>query len=123
MTDLRRRRLLAAAGAMLAPRVACPQSGDRMRIGVLARAAPLGPIVGLPFAAALRGRGWSEGSSFVMEQRAVGRDPLVARAAARELVDSRVDVIVAFSTMAAIAAKQTTSTVPIVTWCGYPVES
>ncbi len=113
-----------AAGALLASAAARgqPKSGPA-RIGVLARVAPLGPIVWQPFTTALRAHGWSEGSGFVVEQRSIGRDPEQALRYARELAYSRVDVILAFSTMAAIAAKQATSSIPIIAWCGYPVES
>ena len=60
----------------------------------------------------LRGLGHIEGQNIAIESRFMGRRPITDQMA--ELVQLRVDVIVAMSTAAAWAAKNTTTTVPIV---------
>jgi putative ABC transport system substrate-binding protein len=117
-------RLLAAAvltpTLVVAPLAAHAQPSARIsRIGVLVSSSPEHPegraIVDV-FRQALRARGHAEGRSVAFEYRwAEGRfDRFPALAA--ELVRARVDVIVAPNTPAARAAKQATSTVPIVAW-------
>jgi putative ABC transport system substrate-binding protein len=66
------------------------------------------------FADALRELGWSEGKTFVLEPRFADNrlDRLPELAA--ELVRLRVDVIVTSGTLAPLAAKRATSTIPIV---------
>jgi len=63
---------------------------------------------------ALRARGWSERQNLVIERRYPEPRPDAARAAAEELVRLGVDVLVVSSTLTALAAKQATTTVPIV---------
>jgi len=66
-----------------------------------------------PFWQAMKDLGWVHGQNIVAERRyAQPPDQLPARAA--ELVRLNVDVIVAFGTPATKAAKQATSTIPIV---------
>ena len=72
----------------------------------------------------LRERGWVEGQSFTFEDRSAvdhyNRLPDVAA----ELVRLNVDVIVAYGTTAALAARSATRTTPIVTVAGSdPVET
>ena len=66
------------------------------------------------FFQALQARGYNEGKNIVIEYRyAEGKlDRLPGLAA--ELVSLKVDLIVVVSTQAAIAAKQATTTIPIV---------
>jgi putative ABC transport system substrate-binding protein len=67
------------------------------------------------FVGQLRGRGWIEGQNLVFERRyAEGRTDRLP-ALAGELVRLHVDVIVAIGTPHARAAKEATSTIPIVT--------
>ena len=70
-------------------------------------------LVREPFLSRLKTHGWSEGQDFVMEYRSA---PSVERLAplAAELVQARVDVIVAANHSAIDAAVQTTRSVPIV---------
>ena len=85
------------------------------RVGLLspAAASAQSPNVGA-FYDALRDRGYVEGQNLVFEWRyGDGREDRLA-SAARELVDAKVDVIVAFGPSASRAAMQATSTVPIV---------
>src|SRR5450432_1779032 len=89
------------------------QAGKIARIGYLAsNLGNQGPVEA--FRQGLRDLGYVEGRNLVIEYRdAQGKlEPLPALAA--ELVALKVDVIVASSTAAALAAKQTTSVVPIV---------
>jgi putative ABC transport system substrate-binding protein len=106
--------LLAAALAAEAQR-----SAKVYRIGLLIPApapAPgvMPPIVVPTFLAGMRERGWLENQGFVLETRyAEGRLERLPEFAA-ELVRLKVDMIVAMGTPAAIAAKQATTTIPIV---------
>jgi ABC-type uncharacterized transport system substrate-binding protein len=89
------------------------QAGKIARIGYLAsNLANQGPVEA--FRQGLRDLGYVEGRNVVIEYRdAQGKlEPLPTLAA--ELVALKVDVIVASSTAAALAAKQATSVVPIV---------
>jgi putative tryptophan/tyrosine transport system substrate-binding protein len=108
----RRRFLLASlAGALAAPLAAEAQStGKSYRVGYLSS----GASVLDPFRQALRELGYIEGQNLKIEARlAAGRlDRLPALAA--ELVRARVDVIAAVSPPAIQAAKDATTTIPIV---------
>jgi putative ABC transport system substrate-binding protein len=72
----------------------------------------------------LIGRGWIEGQNLMFERRwAQGRNERLPALAA-ELVQHKVDVIVAVADAAALAAKDTTNSVPVVMLLvGDPVES
>ena len=66
------------------------------------------------FEAAMRELGYAEGRNIALERKFADGDVNRLRALATELVEHRVDVIVANSTPAARAAKQATTTIPIV---------
>jgi putative ABC transport system substrate-binding protein len=103
----------AAAGWPLAARA--QQPGKLPTIGVLAAttASVSGQWVAA-FVQRLRELGWMEGRNVAIEVRwAEGRDERSAEIAA-EFVRLKVDVIVTWSTTAALAAKQATSAIPIV---------
>ena len=106
--------LLAAASAAAWPPAAnAQQAGKIARLGYLAsNLANRGPLDA--FLRGLRDLGYVEGRNVVIEYRdGQGKlEPLADLAA--ELVALKVDVIVASSTAAALAAKQVTSVVPIV---------
>jgi putative ABC transport system substrate-binding protein len=68
-------------------------------------------------------RGWREGVEYSLEARESLGDPERALAMAKELVAQRVDVLLAISGGAALAAKKATDRIPIVSWLGYPVEA
>jgi putative ABC transport system substrate-binding protein len=90
------------------------------RVGVLSSFS--GPLSAQPeFGRALGKLGYVEGRDFVLEPRYANRryDQLPSLAA--ELVRLNVDVILALGTIAARAAKQTTTTIPIVVLSGDPV--
>ena len=98
---------------LLAPLAAdAQQAGKVYRIGFLSLRPPL--TSPSPFDQALRELGWMEGQNLAFERRyAEGKLEQLPHLAA-ELVRLKVDVIVALATPAARAAKQATSTIPIV---------
>ena len=81
------------------------------------------PVVADSLAAGLRKRGWVEGKGLLVEARASLGDPERARDLAKELVTLRPDLILALNTAHALAAMRASTAVPIVSWCGYPVEA
>jgi putative ABC transport system substrate-binding protein len=121
--DRRRFLLTSLAGAIAATRDAeAQQAGKVYRLGFLS-GLPSNPL--LPrLVTALRDRGWVEGNDFVVESRSSEQDPKRAVALAAELAAQPVDVIVTVNTAHALAAKQATSSVPIVMFTsGFPVEA
>jgi ABC-type uncharacterized transport system substrate-binding protein len=106
--------LLVGASAMARPLAADAEPATKLaRIGYLAsNLANKGPLEA--FRQGLRDLGYVEGRNLVIDYRdAQGKlEPLAELAA--ELVALKVDVIVASSTAAALAAKQVTAIVPIV---------
>ena len=124
-----RRRLIVAIGlgAISAPLASFGQQppGRIMRIG---RLSPISASVDAPTLEAFRQRlrelGWVEGRNLSIENRfaegELDRLPVLAA----ELVRSNVDLIVGLSSQGAVAAKNATSTIPIViTMTGDPVEN
>jgi putative tryptophan/tyrosine transport system substrate-binding protein len=113
---MRRREFIAGLGGAAAwPVVARAQQSPRKirRLGVLMPGAPPDPLV-----EAMQGRfrelGYVEGRDISFEFRwAEGKFERLNQLAT-ELADLKVDVITAFSTPAAIAAKKATTTIPIV---------
>jgi len=105
-------------GLLAAPLPAeAQQAGKVYRIGVLANASPTTPGLSRnwdAFRRALSERGWVEGQSFVAEYRWAEGQLDRFPALASELAGLKVDLIVAGSPVAARAAKQATSTIPIV---------
>src|SRR5678816_745456 len=112
-----RRTFLAGTGALLAaPLAAEPQeAGKPARIG---RLSPSLPETDAPLSDAFRKGlhelGWIEGQSFIVEDRfAEGKSDRLSSLAA-DLVQQRVDIILAGSNQGALAAKNATGTIPIV---------
>src|SRR5437660_974034 len=102
-------------GIVVAPFSAEAQQAAKIaRIGFLSLNQGANPLLHEAFRQGLRDLGYVEGRNVVIEHRdAEGKlERLPARAA--ELVALKVDVIVAAGTLAALAAKQTTRTLPIV---------
>ena len=113
-----RRTFLAGTGAVLlvAPLAAEAQQANKVyRIGYLSGSSPaVTPTVRESLLQGLRDLGYVEGRDFVMEYRfAEGQADRLPGFAA-DLVRAHVDVIVAMSTPATLAAKQATGTIPIV---------
>jgi len=119
-----RRTFLAGTGAALlaAPLASEAQPAKTARLGTLSLAA--GPNPTMDVFLGLRELGWVEGHNLVVDQRwAAGREEELPALAA-ELVRLKPDVIVTLTTLAARAAKQATTTIPIVfTFVADPVGS
>src|SRR5712692_9547664 len=117
---MRRRDLLALlAGAAIAwPLPAeAQQAAKPARIGYLGIAARDNPNP-QAFLQGLRDLGYIEGRNLVIEYRDAEGKPERFPGPAAELVALKVDVIVAPATLAAVAAKQATKTIPIVSVAG-----
>src|SRR5215813_2381820 len=115
---MKRRAFIASlAGGLLAAPLAAEaqQAGKVYRVGYLSASAPetQEPVV-QALLRGLIGRGWIEGQNLMVERRwAEGRNERLPALAA-ELVQRNVDVIVAVADAAALAAKETTKSVPVV---------
>jgi putative ABC transport system substrate-binding protein len=111
--DRRRFVLTSLAGALSAPIVVGAQQKDRVyRVGYLNY---LPPAAGAEvFRDSLNKIGYVERQNLVIEHRWAHPDPGRLPAMAAELVAANVDVIVAVSNPAIIAAKRATTTIPIV---------
>ena len=109
-----RRAFLAGAAALLAAPLAAEaqQAGKVPRIGVIFTAASAAPLDA--FRQRLRELGYVEGQNIAIEVRYTEAQPERLRRQATELVALGVDVIVASNTLATRAAKEKTSTIPIV---------
>jgi len=114
---MRRREIITLIGgaavmpAVLWPRAATAQPAKTVRIGILnlANPEPLGSLL----REALRDLGYREGQNLQFEFRSAKEDPALLPGLAAELVDLKVDVIVAYPTAVA-AVKQATREIPIV---------
>lgn len=107
-----------ALGVLAAPHVAdAQQAGKVYRIGILTNRLPSAPEVSPDWEAfrqGLRERGWVEGQNIVIDyQWAEGQIERFPSLAA-ELMNRKPDLIVAVTGPAARAAKEATSTIPIV---------
>ena len=97
------------------------QAGKIWRLGLLQPGAPPEPLVDA-IRARLRELGYVEGRDLTVEARWAEGKLERLDALAAELVSLNVDVIVAFTTPAALAARHATNTIPIVfTAVGDPV--
>jgi ABC-type uncharacterized transport system substrate-binding protein len=118
----RREFILAMTGGLLAAPLAADaqQAGKDWRIGLLSYAASDsgGAARWKAFRERLRELGYVEGQNVFFEARwgdaQVGR----LRGLAAELIDAKVDILVTASNEAAVAAKQATRSIPIVTATG-----
>ena len=121
---MRRREVMLLLGAMTAPVTLRAQQKAMPVIGFLsASSAPSSPD---PYIVALHQglseTGYVEGQNFAMEYRAAEGHYDRLRALAADLVGGKVDVIVTPGQVATLAAKNATSTIPIVfTGVGDPV--
>jgi putative ABC transport system substrate-binding protein len=111
-----RRELLAALGGAAAawPLAARAQQAGRVwRVAVIGAVSPL-PAMLSAFREALQQRGWTEGKNLSIDVRwpkvSFAQEPGLIS----EVLHSNVDVIVAWSTPSALAARRATSTIPIV---------
>jgi putative ABC transport system substrate-binding protein len=117
---MRRRNFLGGlAGAAAWPLVARAQQAAKIpRIGILAPGPSEGPDASRAtfnaLVTGLRELGYTEGQNIVIERRFGESNPERLGKVTAELVELKVDVIVALSTTAARSAKQATSLIPIV---------
>ncbi len=111
---MRRREFLALLGGAAWPLAARAQPTSKIRrIGFLRPNPP--PAAALEaFRRRLREAGYVEGSSISIDFRHTGGSLDGLPAAARELANSNVEVIVTASSPATLAARRATSTIPIV---------
>ena len=121
---MRRRQVLIAGFAVCSGALAQAQRTRVARLGFLLNNLDLlrAPFL-QPFFSALTKLGWRETVDYTVDGRGSGGDPDRALAMARELVASRVDLLVATTNAGVRAAKRATSQIPIVGWFGYPVEA
>ena len=114
-----------ALGLLAAPLAAEAQQPAKVaRIGYLAPSLAANPQNHEAFRQGLRDLGYVEGGNVVLEYRDAEGKPERFPALAAELVALKVDVIVAPTTLAAVAAEQATRTIPIVfATAGDPVTS
>ena len=116
---MRRREFMALlGGAAIGWPLAARAQGERVRrIGVLmgiAESDPARQSFVAAFTGALRDLGWSNGRNIGIEYRWGAGDAEQIRKFARELVDMRLDLIVAHTTPVVAALKAQTQTIPIV---------
>ena len=100
-------------GGLLAAPLTAPAQ-QTIRIGFLALNLGVNPRLDDAFRQGLRDLGYVEGRNFVIEYRNAEGKPERFAAGAAEFVALNVDVIVAPGTLAALAAKRATATIPIV---------
>jgi len=113
---MRRRELVVGIGAaVLMPPLAVPaqQLKKLPRIGFLATGRFQGRMIDA-FMQGLGELGYAEGTNFTLEYRQAESKVERFPALAKELVDLKVDLIVATNSLAARAAQQATSTIPII---------
>ena len=112
----RRKLLIALAAAALAPTALRAQpSGKIHRIGYLGPTTAAGAVTRIAaLRAGLRESGYVEGKNLVIEFRWAGDNYELLPKLAAELVRLKMDVIVTHGTPGVRAAKQATSTIPIV---------
>ena len=115
---MRRREFITLLGDAAAawPLVARAQQLAVPRIGLVSIGAdPANPVIFLPFLQQLRELGYTEGQNVLFEKRFAAGDAGLISSFIADLVDRNVDVIVTTGQREGDAAKQATSSIPIVT--------
>jgi putative ABC transport system substrate-binding protein len=117
-----RRAFLGAFGLLAVPRAARAQHvGSMRRVALVLSNTPEADIAGLhpqnravsAFLDAIRGLGWRDGDNIAIVRRSAEGNPNRYNAVAREIVDLKVDVIVASGPIA-LTMRQATDAIPIV---------
>jgi ABC-type uncharacterized transport system substrate-binding protein len=112
---MRRREFITLLGGVVAwPLSVRAQQRKVAQIGVLVLTNPDGRSLTRELRLGLRDLGYSEGQNFIFQLRSADGDAARLPQLATELVRAQVDVIVATFTPCALAAKQATTTIPIV---------
>src|SRR6476646_2164980 len=105
----------AAAGIVSAPLAASAQTTTTpRRIGVLSGGARPAPPVLQLVDAELSELGWTKGGNLLIERRDTNGRAELLRPFAEELVRLKVEIIVTNGTAATLAAKEATTTIPII---------
>jgi putative ABC transport system substrate-binding protein len=124
---MERRRFIGIISCSLlgAPLNARAQSATRVRrIGVLSYSTQPTPAELREMWAPLRALGWIEGRNLIIERRYANGSAELLRSFAEELVRLKVEIIVTNGTIATVAAKNTTMSIPIVMFSsGDPVRA
>jgi putative ABC transport system substrate-binding protein len=103
------------AGVLVAPGIALAQTAKVVRrIGWLANWPAETPAEFSEYTQPLRDLGWIDGQNLIIEQRYTGGDDALLPGMTEDLLRRKVEIIVAEGTVAALAAKRATSTIPIV---------
>jgi putative ABC transport system substrate-binding protein len=112
----RRRFVGAVASGLLTLPLVVKAQRDRVprRIGWLANWGAWTPAEFQEYTQPLRDLGWIDGQNLIIELRYTGGDDALLPDLIEDLLRRKVEVIVAESTVVALAAKRATSTVPIV---------
>jgi ABC-type uncharacterized transport system substrate-binding protein len=119
---MKRREFMAVLGAVVAwPMTLQAQQRKPASIGVLALGDPDPAPFVAGFRAGLQALGYVEGRDVRIDVRTAGGSEAELAALAAALVTRKPDVIVAFQTPAATAAKRATAVIPIVIQAGDPV--
>jgi putative ABC transport system substrate-binding protein len=112
---MRRREFITfVCGAAAWPLTAHAQQPKARRVGFMWDSPTAFPDAMIAFRAALRELGYVEGQTIIIDYRYAEGDPKRMRAFAEEFVRLGVDAIVAPSSIYTAAAKQATSTIPII---------
>src|SRR6266487_6343705 len=113
------------AGMIAAPLAESAKTPTTVRrIGLLSPGAAPTPAKLQEHFAPLRALGWVEGQNLLVEQRYANDRAELLRPLAEELVRLKVEIIVTGGTAATLAAKNATTTIPIVIYsAGDPVHS
>jgi len=118
MRNIRRRPFLIAAGTLLAiPSVVIGQTAKATRVGWLGNSrldTPESNAAFNTFRQELKRLGWTEGHNIQFEVRFAAGNAALFPQLAGELIERKVDMILATSGPAAAAAKRATTTLPIV---------
>jgi len=125
MSLVRRRQFLVAMlGLLVAPPARAQQRAKPVRIGVLGvNKLNLRTAFWKPLFTELAQLGWHEGVEYSLLVKEADGDPAEVTTLAGELVAAQIDMVFAISTGAALAAMRASDRIPIVCWCGYPVEA
>jgi putative ABC transport system substrate-binding protein len=118
--------VLALAVLALASGAGAQPAGKVARLGILSAGAAPSPdeMTRMPLRAPLKDLGWTLGQNLMFEPRFAAGEIDRLPGLAAELVQLKVDVILAFSNQETLAAKQATTTTPIVMLLGFaPVQS
>ena len=123
MTLVRRRILIAAGALVAAPFARAQAANDKRTLGILTPHPRATAQQNAPYNARFKQLGWAIGQNLVIERPEDPAAEAALPAMAEALVRKRVDAIWAIGPEAALAAARATRTIPIVFWgVPYPVE-